>query len=469
MAAEAVPTMLCMVCYDPFQSDDVLRCKQGHSLCRECLENSLKNLPTEEKIVNLKCIFPECLEDISTDPRIVMILAHTVSKSKSRFDAASFAEKRLNELEKALAELRMTRAQDPEEVKHITVMAIQKIQTLKCPCCDIAFYDFTGCLALRCGNCGTHFCCVCFADYGIIANPDAQDPVHKHIQKEHGDVFDMSLFKQSKLDRLYAGVSELTKMEYEKIDQVVTIASKMSDIPKSVMLTNLIPGLKDFKLENALKLERIKTSHLADIKGLERLLKEQEHEMRRALCKVDEERMKVQELEELLRLCNFATDQAHIQYDNEVAKSTRLETELAEYRKQKLHELPALEANPAKDIVKLDEEAAEVEKKHDNESFYFTFRKGDEVVTRKACFYGPECKSERCKRSGLFHQVQCAHHERCTHIIHGACSYYHSHAEVMMASRMVGKGFGKGFGKGVYKGFGGKGFGKGVYESEEEP
>ena len=61
---------------------------------------------------------------------------------------------------------------------------IDKILTLHCPRCSLAFLDFAGCLALTCANCGCGFCGLCQRDCG--------DDAHQHAANCRwggGDVF----------------------------------------------------------------------------------------------------------------------------------------------------------------------------------------------------------------------------------------------------------------------------------------
>ena len=59
--------------------------------------------------------------------------------------------------------------------KHI----IDKILTLSCPRCGLAFVDFLGCYALKCNACPCHFCGWCLADCG-----NSQD-AHAHVRQCH--------------------------------------------------------------------------------------------------------------------------------------------------------------------------------------------------------------------------------------------------------------------------------------------
>ena len=54
---------------------------------------------------------------------------------------------------------------------------VEQIATLRCPACSVAFVDFDGCLALKCGNqrCGRAFCGLCLVDCG--------DDAHAHVRR----------------------------------------------------------------------------------------------------------------------------------------------------------------------------------------------------------------------------------------------------------------------------------------------
>lgn len=59
---------------------------------------------------------------------------------------------------------------------------VDKVLTLRCPHCDAAFFDFDGCLALRCA-CGGHFCGKCLA---ACTGPD---DAHAHALRCNDDYF----------------------------------------------------------------------------------------------------------------------------------------------------------------------------------------------------------------------------------------------------------------------------------------
>ena len=68
------------------------------------------------------------------------------------------------------------RAGNPDVKKHRE--AISQILTLKCPRCSRAFFDYSGCAAVKCDGCGCGFCAKCFNDCGADA--------HDHTSKCRG-------------------------------------------------------------------------------------------------------------------------------------------------------------------------------------------------------------------------------------------------------------------------------------------
>ena len=56
----------------------------------------------------------------------------------------------------------------PDVKKHRE--AISQILTLKCPRCSRAFFDYSGCAAVKCGSCNCGFCAKCFKDCGADAH-----------------------------------------------------------------------------------------------------------------------------------------------------------------------------------------------------------------------------------------------------------------------------------------------------------
>ena len=64
-------------------------------------------------------------------------------------------------------------AADELKVEQTRVHIVERILTLKCPRCDAAFLDFTGCFALTCPRDNAGFCAYCLADCG--------DDAHRHV------------------------------------------------------------------------------------------------------------------------------------------------------------------------------------------------------------------------------------------------------------------------------------------------
>lgn len=60
--------------------------------------------------------------------------------------------------------MRNLKVNEPEIIStdRKTILEYESLFTEKCPNCEIAFYDFDGCLALHCDNCKTYFCGLCF-------------------------------------------------------------------------------------------------------------------------------------------------------------------------------------------------------------------------------------------------------------------------------------------------------------------
>ena len=62
-----------------------------------------------------------------------------------------------------------------DEVAAVRQTVVEECLTMHCPRCKVAFVDFEGCMALKCGvpSCGCGFCAWCLADCG--------DDAHKHV------------------------------------------------------------------------------------------------------------------------------------------------------------------------------------------------------------------------------------------------------------------------------------------------
>jgi hypothetical protein len=104
-------------------------------------------------------------------------------QARKRLVEAKYAEE--SELEiKARVQAELGRLQEMNELEkrvrqchaHIT----ETILNLSCPRCEAAYFDFTGCAAVKCSRCNCGFCGYCRKDCG--------DDAHAHVpQCRHGN------------------------------------------------------------------------------------------------------------------------------------------------------------------------------------------------------------------------------------------------------------------------------------------
>jgi hypothetical protein len=67
---------------------------------------------------------------------------------------------------------------DQLQVEGARQHVVEQLLTLKCPRCEAAFLDFTGCFALACHFCDCRFCGYCLADSGVGAQGDKANHAH---------------------------------------------------------------------------------------------------------------------------------------------------------------------------------------------------------------------------------------------------------------------------------------------------
>jgi hypothetical protein len=90
------------------------------------------------------------------------------------------------------------RKKDASEINEKAIQLynqVVELLNLKCPRCQLAFYDYEGCNSLRCANnsCKASFCAICLKD--------CDDNAHPHVREAHGDLYDMDMFHTSTKQR----------------------------------------------------------------------------------------------------------------------------------------------------------------------------------------------------------------------------------------------------------------------------
>jgi hypothetical protein len=141
----------CVSCDDCSESRIV--CANGHSNCRECIENGLNSYITYQTVATKE---PKCLKcQIPLDEKHV---ANTVDGDLwGRF----------------ISERTRMDFEDSINKNSITV---KDNYTIKRPCCGRPMIDFEGCASLSCEYCNNSFyCAFCLKKY------DNSDDCHKHV------------------------------------------------------------------------------------------------------------------------------------------------------------------------------------------------------------------------------------------------------------------------------------------------
>eukprot|EP00042_Codosiga_hollandica_P055477 m.778823 g.778823 ORF g.778823 m.778823 type:complete len:722 (-) comp59124_c0_seq3:3874-6039(-) len=158
----------CSVCFGAFTRAEGVVCRRQHFLCLECFERYTHEACTrEDRFVRgaaIGCPFLGCDEQFDTKTIAIHVQEATFQLLEDlrlaireqvivqEVEANMQRElKRQSELTALELEIRTVR-------KHIS----DEILTLKCPTCNKAFLDFTGCWALQCSSCPTYFCGWCF-------------------------------------------------------------------------------------------------------------------------------------------------------------------------------------------------------------------------------------------------------------------------------------------------------------------
>ena len=209
-AAEEAERRECCVCFDEVNIAAGVECagRPAHFLCDACFGQHCLAFAQEDLHVltarggRLYCperrkqggVWQCCTDHAANDfPPELAYPAETVAAHvpAAAFEALLHARGRIQEQqlvqqleqqfeERLAAERRRVQALRADELRiEQTVRHIQeKILTLHCPRCDLAFLDFTGCFALTCHGCRCSFCAYCLADCGADAHAHVANCPH---------------------------------------------------------------------------------------------------------------------------------------------------------------------------------------------------------------------------------------------------------------------------------------------------
>ena len=177
---------LCKVCFDYYTDEKGYLCSKKHFLCWECFEQYVNQAAGPDSVGkcvdkegNLLC--PECSESIP----LLDVAKESVPKNvfdpleslKAKIKIKKAVDEALKEQETRLLKKfeRIQAIQDKEEqmAERLRLDIIEKILTLRCPRCKLAFVDYEGSAALWCSSCKAGFCAFCLKDCG--------DDAHAHV------------------------------------------------------------------------------------------------------------------------------------------------------------------------------------------------------------------------------------------------------------------------------------------------
>lgn len=158
----------CGICYD--QTTDVFCTNRRHAMCSGCFEGHVESeCDRPEFDGSIVCPFNRMNECDCVGFSQRFILGQLPDDAFGEYERKRDAQKerelviRLKEeIEERVRREMETNNGDEKHRQHI----IENFLTLRCPSkkCRAAYFEFEGCLSVKCGNCRTYFCAVCHKD-----------------------------------------------------------------------------------------------------------------------------------------------------------------------------------------------------------------------------------------------------------------------------------------------------------------
>ncbi|KAL7518609.1 hypothetical protein ACHAWX_003421, partial [Stephanocyclus meneghinianus] len=182
---------VCLSCMDD-EEEVVFRCKGDGGICSYQLCGSCVRLAFYDSSGANSSFCPQCKTPSALDMIAAVCGKGAIMAIEQKLRRT--VEFKLKE-ENMSKEASRTNANDlTEKARQLFNDLAEKIN-LKCPRCNMAFHDYDGCNALKCGvpTCKAAFCAICLKDCGQDA--------HQHVQQTHNDLFDKNAFKRSKIHR----------------------------------------------------------------------------------------------------------------------------------------------------------------------------------------------------------------------------------------------------------------------------
>jgi hypothetical protein len=224
----------CCLC-DENSSDTIICSANKHILCNECFEGNLMNQIGSEynkhfKDHDMKIVCEMCRVNTNVSERTISkytdkdVICHVSEETFEKYRKACFDIIHVKAANETEIRLKKQFDEQPKKQKNDNISKhrnhiIENILTLKCPSCDVAFLDFTGCFALTCNNCDDNFCGWCLESCGDM------DTCHKHVlycdySKEYGSLFSsLELFNECHNEWRQDMITDYIKTKVKKADR----------------------------------------------------------------------------------------------------------------------------------------------------------------------------------------------------------------------------------------------------------
>lgn len=162
----------CLICYET-TINGIFCDENKHCVCSECFSKYVKlNSNKGDFCGEIKCVIKGC----RSNPFLVSTIAKNVSNEIFEIYHTALIKKHEKELILEINTEKNNLTSDKVQTERLHI--IENILTLKCPNknCNKAFFDFDGCIALRCPNCSQHFCGKC------LTKTSEDNKNHEHVR-----------------------------------------------------------------------------------------------------------------------------------------------------------------------------------------------------------------------------------------------------------------------------------------------
>lgn len=250
-------TLKCYICYDEQNPDNVslknkIICPLKHFICDDCFVQLVENQLTDENYSNFKkygsritCNYDTCHFKFSRkiiEPKLKKLNRPDLwLRFNKQLDAVTKENYKNNPIIKFFSETshfweNIVNSKIEFDVNFHKNKIIEDILNNKCPNCKTVFYDFTHCFAIKCSNCGCHFCGWCLKGF------TDSHKCHAHVIKcdyslEKGNLFSSTLnFKLVRNNIIAKNLTNyLNKLNFY---DAIEVYSELSDNFKKLHLYN---------------------------------------------------------------------------------------------------------------------------------------------------------------------------------------------------------------------------------------